>query len=84
MQATYEQAEAADRMKTNFLYNMSDQMMAPVNGIAKSAITMSDHCNELSEEDIDRLVGDIQHRGDKVTALLNKLIENSEKLIVEN
>ena len=84
LQATYEQAEAADRMKTNFLYNMSDQMMAPVNGIAKSAITMSDHCNELSEEDIDRLVGDIQRRGEKVTALLNKLIADSEKLIVEN
>ena len=75
LRATYEQTRAADRLKTKFLYNMSDQMMAPAEGIAKSAITMSDHCRELDEEDIDRLVGDIQLRGDKVTALLNQLIE---------
>jgi len=82
LQATYEQTKAADRMKTNFLYNMSDQMMAPVSGIAKSAITMSDHCNELADEDVDRLVGDIQRRGETVTALLNQLIADSERLEV--
>ena len=84
LQAAYEQAQAADRMKTNFLYNMSDQMMAPVNSILQSVKTFSRHSNELTEEDTAKLVDEILHRGEKVTALLNQLISDSEKLAVEN
>ena len=81
LQSSYEQAQAADRMKTNFLYNMSDQMMAPIGDIFKSVKTISDRRNELTEEDTDKLVDEIQDRGDKVTALLNQLIKDSEKIM---
>jgi methyl-accepting chemotaxis protein len=84
LQATYEQAQAADRMKTNFLYNMSDQMMAPVNGILQSVKTICRQNDKLTEEDTTELVDEISQRGEKITALLNQLIANSEKLIVEN
>ena len=81
LQATYEQAQAAERMKTNFLYNMSDQMMSPVEGIRKRVQTISDPSKQLTEEDTNQLVDGIQQRGEKVTALLNQLIAESEKIM---
>ena len=81
LQAAYEQAESADRMKTNFLYNMSDQMMAPVSSIFSNVKTISAHYNELTEEETNRLVEEIQQQGGKVTALLNQLISDSEKIM---
>ena len=84
LQATYEQAQAAERMKTNFLYNMSDQMMAPVDGIRKRVLTISQADKQLTEEEAGQLVDGIQQRGEKVTALLNQLIAESEKLEVGN
>ena len=80
LQATYEQAQAGDRMKTNFLYNMSDQMTSPVSDIFKDVMAISDPANKLPEEGTDRLVDEIQNRGSKITALLNQLIADSEKL----
>ena len=79
LQAAYEQAQADESMKTNFLYNMSDQMTAPVGGIKKSVFTICDRYNSLTEEDVKRLVEDIRKRGAKVTELLNQLIKDSEK-----
>jgi len=84
LQAAYEQAQGADRIKTNFLYNMSDQMMAPVKGILESVKTISSNSRELTDEDTNEMVDDIMRRGEKVTALLNQLITDSEKLIVES
>ena len=84
LQAAYEQAQGADRMKTNFLYNMSDQMKSPVSNISKSVKTISNRYSELTEEEINRLVETIQQRGGQVTALLNQLIADSEKLISES
>ena len=77
---TYEQTKAADLMKTNFLHNMSDQMMAPVSDITQRVMTISDPASELSEKEVDRLVDEIQDRGGKITALLNQLISDSEKI----
>ena len=80
LQTAYEQAQAGDRMKTNFLYNMSDQMMSPVSDITECVKRICDHTDELSEEETNRLVGRIQQRGEKMTALLNQLIAESEKV----
>ena len=79
MQAAYERAQVGESMKTNFLYNMSDQMTSPVSGIKKSVDTMCDRYNGLTEEDINRLAEDIRQRGGRVTELLNQLIIDSEK-----
>lgn len=80
LQATYEQAQQAERLKTNFLYNMSDQMMSPVEGILQRVMTISDHEEKQAEETADQLVDGIQERGEAVTALLNQLITESEKI----
>ena len=81
LQATYEQAQAAERMKTNFLYNMSDQMMAPVDGIRQRVLAISDRGEKLTGKETGQLVEEIQQRGEKVTTLLNQLISESEKIM---
>ena len=84
LQAAYEQAQGADRMKMNFLYNMSDQMMAPVKSILESVKTIGKHGSELTDEDTNEMVDEIMRRGEKVTALLNQLIADSERLEVKS
>ena len=61
--------------------NMSDQMMSPVSGIVMNVKTISNCYNELTEEEANRLVEEIRIRGGKVTALLNQLIADSEKIM---
>ena len=84
LQAAYEQAQGADRIKTNFLYNMSDQMKGPVDSILQSVKTICQHGSELMDEETNKMVDDIMQRGEKVTALLNQLIADSEKLEVKS
>ena len=79
LRSAYEQAQAGESMKINFLYNMSDQMTSPVSGIRKSVDTLCNRYSSLTEEDVNRLVEDVRRRGDKVTDLLNQLIKDSEK-----
>ena len=81
LQAAYEQAKAGDRMKTNFLYNMSDQMMTPVCDITDRVMTICEYGGELTDEESNRLVDGIQQRGETITALLNQLIHDSEKIM---
>ena len=80
LEATYEEAQSGDRMKTNFLYNMSDQMMTPVSSIRNCVTIISEHANELSEEETATLVDEIQQQGGRITSLLNVLITESEKI----
>lgn len=81
LQNTYKQAQAAERMKTNFLNNMSDQMKSPVEAIRQSVLAISNHDKNLTEEETSLLVEGIRQRGEKVTALLNQLIADSEKIM---
>lgn len=81
LQATYEQAQTAERMKTNFLYNMSDQMTSPVGDILQRVLTISDRSEQQTEQTTEQLVDGIQERGETVTALLNQLITESEKIM---
>ena len=74
---TYEEAKEADRMKTAFLHNMSDQMMAPLQDIGTDSKTLREHLHELQQEDINSLVNNIEQKGKQVTVLLNQLLEAS-------
>ena len=84
LQATYEQAKAADKMKTNFLYNMTNEMIAPVDAICSSVETIRDDYSNLTEEMIDKESGEIMRRGGNIIALLNQLIADSEKKVEQN
>ena len=80
LQAAYDLIKGVDRMKVNFLYNMSDEMMTPVSGIKKNVKIINSHWNKLSDEEANSLVADIQLWGGQVTELLNQLIRDAEKL----
>ena len=56
-------------------------MMSPVGGIFKGVKAIRDHSQELTEEETNRLVNEIHKRGEKVTALLNQLITDSERIM---
>ena len=79
LQTTYEQAQVAEQMKTSFLYNMSNQMMAPARGIYTNVMTISKNYSELTDEKTNQLVDEIHYRGEKITELLNQLISDSER-----
>ena len=75
---TYEQAKEADRMKTAFLHNMTNQMATPVNAIHSDVKTLSDGYYDLEQQDIDKTVQDILEQGKNVTTLLKDLLEVSQ------
>ena len=56
-------------------------MMTPVSDIVDRVLTISEHANEITDEESNRLVDEIKQRGGTITALLNQLIIDSEKIM---
>ena len=79
LQSAYEQTQEADRMKTAFLHNMTNQMATPVGIIEKDVKALYDLYNGKEKQKINYLITDIQQQGVKVTDLLNHLLEISER-----
>ena len=74
----YKQAQKADRMKTAFLHNMTNQMLEPSEAISKDVETL---CNMNSKEQgkTALLVDDIQQKGNTIAELLKNLINMSDE-----
>ena len=78
LRVAYHQAQAADRLRTSFLHNMTNQMLTPVQII-------SDWVNKLSRlqtpdaNDVDHMTDDIQKQGEVITELLHHLLELSRE-----
>jgi len=70
----YNEAKQADRMKTSFLHNMTNQMMAPAEAIEKSVSLLC----KSSDCDAPSLISDIQKNGKAITVLLKNLISMSD------
>ena len=79
LSAAYEQAKEADRMKTAFLHNMTDQMLAPIDDIKQDVGILCGQLHDIDQQAVDQVVDDIQQKGKVVTVLLNHLLEVSEK-----
>lgn len=79
LQAAYKEAKKNDKMKTVFLHNMTNQMIAPANAIADDVTTLCNYDKETSGKSIRQLVGSIQQNGIAITRLLNNLINLSEQ-----
>lgn len=77
LSVAYQQAQKADRMKTAFLHNMTNQMIPPANAIVDdvNALCSANHQAEESS----RLVENIQQNGHAITELLNNLIDLSDE-----
>ena len=75
LNVAYNQAQKADRMKTAFLHNMTNQMIGPAEAIEKDVDAL---CSGNAEnQDIVYLSDDIQKNGGAIAELLDNLISVS-------
>jgi K+-sensing histidine kinase KdpD len=77
LRSAYNQAQKADRMKTAFLHNMTNQMTRPSETISKDVDALCNglHCTNPQERE--RLANEIQRSGHAIADLLNNLIKMS-------
>jgi methyl-accepting chemotaxis protein/sigma-B regulation protein RsbU (phosphoserine phosphatase) len=78
LRVAYHQAQAADRLKTSFLHNMTNQMLSPVQ-IMSERVTDLYQMQTMKSQDVDRMADDIQKQGEVITDLLNHLLELSKE-----
>lgn len=78
LRVAYYQAQAADRLKTSFLHNMTNQMLSPVQLISERVSDLW-HLETMKPEEVDQMADDIQKEGEVITELLNHLLEMSRE-----
>ncbi len=76
---TYEHAKEADRMKTAFLHNMTNQMTEPVKVIQEDVGRLCHHRQDMEPQEARRLADDIRQQGETITRLLDELLKKSEE-----
>lgn len=79
LQKAYEQAKEADRVKTAFINNMTDQMAHPVSIIAAESDLLREGYTTLSPEEKTAHVDNMLENTEAVTHLLNQLLDASEQ-----
>lgn len=75
----YKQAQKADRIKTAFLHNMTNQMLEPSEAINRDVEALCNPDKNREHKDTSKLVDDIQHNGNTIAELLNNLINMSDE-----
>ena len=76
LRTAYNEAQKADRMKTSFLHNMTNQMVGPANSIDRDVDTL---CNCPDAANRSQLADNIQSNGKTITDLLKNLINISDE-----
>ena len=69
--AAYDKTLEVDKMKTSFLNYMTNQISVPVEGIDKAVTALCNNYQELSKEEKDRLVDNIQLQTQTTVKLLD-------------
>ena len=77
LKKAYNAVKNADRMKTAFLHNMTNQMISPAEQIERDVATLCDCAT--SPKVTGELADSIQKNGKSITKLLNDLISMSEE-----
>ncbi len=79
LRKAYNQAKKADRLKTAFLHNMTNQMLAPAEAIERDVNTLCDFSQKIDKATASQLTEDIQRRGNNIAELLKNLINISDE-----
>ena len=79
LRAAHERIEEANKVKSAFLQNMSDQMIEPVNEISRLVTEVREHHTEMRQEQIVQLANEVDAHTQTVTDLLTKMVEVSTK-----
>ena len=78
LRAAYNHAKKADRMKTAFLHNMTNQMIAPANAINDDVEELCKFIRNKEEHEVSRLANEIQQSSKVITEQLKNLINVSD------
>lgn len=84
LQEAYTKATEADRMKIAFLHNMTNKMQEPVDTICEKVEQLCDPTVQLTPQEADLAVKDIERQCMIVVELLNNLLKVSERLNYKN
>lgn len=83
LKAAYDRVRQADRMKTAFLHNMTNQMVGPARVIDTDVQSLCDVSRHVEAAETGRLVGDIQQNGKTIAELLNNMLRVAEQETAE-
>lgn len=75
----YGHIQEADRVKTAFLLNMTDQMNEPVNEISKMVNSLAAHHTEMTHEQIVEMSQQMDNHSKIITSLLERVLDVSIK-----
>lgn len=78
LREAYNHAKKADRMKTAFLHNMTNQMIAPANAINDDVEELCKFIRNKEEHEVSRLANEVQQSGKAITEQLKNLISVSD------
>lgn len=79
LENAYHQAKEAERMKTAFLHNMTNQMVSPADKIVQDVNTICNPGNKMSQEEANQLANDLQSQGKTIVELLRNLLDIADK-----
>lgn len=82
LQTAYAKAKEADRMKISFLHNMTNRMIEPIETINSKIDLLCNESNELSPQEANQIVIDVERQCMIIVELLNNLLKVSERLNV--
>lgn len=78
LKQAYARTQEADRVKTAFLHNMTNQMTSPADTIVKSVTELCNHYHDYTSQEATGEVDIIQAESLVITNLLDNLIEAAE------
>ena len=84
LRQAYKHSQKADRMKTAFLHNMTNQMLAPAEAIHRDVAALGNLNDGKEKRDALQLVGDIRKNGNTIVELLKNLLNMSDEDLEHN
>ena len=79
LRATYEQVQEDNRVKDDFLKNLTSQIITPTEIIDKSIITLSNDYENISLQDARHEVDTIKQQSETILGLLDQMLRSSKK-----
>ena len=79
LREAYKEAKKADKMRTVFLHNMTNQMVEPAEAIDKDVALLSKVGEDVDRGTVVKLSKSIQKRGEAIAQLLNHLFHQTEE-----
>ncbi|MBE6256350.1 MAG: methyl-accepting chemotaxis protein [Prevotella sp.] len=78
LRIAYDRAQEADMMKIAFLHHMTNQMLEPTLALENSVKTLCNNYQELTQQEADHEVDNIQQKSHTIIEVLNSMIHGAE------